>query len=95
MLLNTLADRVEVRLLGSSTLFSRGQAVYVLEDFFRQYPPRKCDFTESTRTDESWFAAGEYWYGTVQQPLRVYVVLRQKGEHWELREFRIEEQPGR
>ena len=91
VLADTAADRVEIRLFGSSTLFSRGQAVYVLDDFFRQYPPRKCDFKESTQADDSWFAPGEYWYETAGSPLQVYVVLRQKGEQWELREIRVEE----
>lgn len=91
VLADAAADRVEIRLFGSSTWFSRGQAVYVLEDFFRQYPPRKCAFKKSTQTDDSWFAPGEYWYETAGNPLRLYIVLRQKGEQWELREIRVEE----
>lgn len=91
VLADIAADRLEIRLFGSSTLCSRGQAVYVLEDFFRQYSPQKFDFQEATRTDESWFAPGEYWYESAGNPLRVYVVLRQKGEQWELREIRVEE----
>lgn len=86
------ADRVEITLFGSTTLFSRGQAAFVLNDFFQQYPPRRCDFKEATRTDGSWFAAGQYWYGTTDTPLQVYVGLRERGAAWELREIRIEEQ---
>lgn len=92
LLADVSADRVEITLFGTSTLFSRGQALYVLNDFFQQYPPRRCSFREATRTDGSWFAAGRYWYGTSDTPLRVYVGLRDQGTAWEMREIRIDKE---
>ena len=93
-LLKDGADRIEVFLFENSTLYSRGQAVYVLDSFFRQYPPRRCVLRESVKADESWFAAGHYWHEASERPLLVYMGLRLRDNRWELREIRIDEQPG-
>lgn len=97
VLMRAAADRVEIALLGENTTYSRSQAAYVLEAFFRRYPPVRCEFNgrETARTDGNWFAAGHYWHGSASRPLRVYVGLRLKDSVWELREIRIDEQSGK
>jgi hypothetical protein len=91
-LLEGAAEQIEVSLFGTSTLFSRSQAVYVLESFFRQYPPRRCVFERPVEASEGSFTAGQCWYRSSETPLRVYVGLRRKGDLWELRELRVDEQ---
>jgi len=90
-LLRDASDRVEIALLGRSKLYSKAQGTYVLQDFFRRYPPQ--DFTLQHNEPEAgnWFTTGRYRYKHAEQPLQVYVRFRQKGAQWELREVRIEE----
>lgn len=88
--LGQAAERIDVTLFSANALYSRAQAQYVLRDFFREYPPRRFAFKEPSRRDENWFAAGQYWYGSSDEPLAVYVRLRRQGERWELREIRID-----
>ena len=87
------AERVEVMLLGSSMLYSRTQAMYVLGSFFREYPPRRFVLQDSSRAGGHWFAAGRYWYEQVEPPLHVYLRLQEQAAHWELREIHIERRP--
>lgn len=88
------ADRVEIALLGQSKLYSRAQATYVMEDFFRRYPPEVFTFHNDAQEDGNWFATGRYQYKHAEQPLHVYVRLRLKGEQWELLEVRVEQRRG-
>ncbi len=90
-LLADAADRVEIALLGSSKLYSRAQATYVMQEFFREYPPEQFTLQNESRTEGSWIAAAHYRYKRAEHPLQVYVRLRVKGEQWELREVRVEE----
>lgn len=88
------ADRVEVTLFGSASMYSRGQAMYVLAEFFREYPPVRAALSDPSRSGGNWFALGQYFYERGEQPLRVFVRLRHKGGRWELREVRIERPAG-
>ena len=88
------ADRVEIALLGQSKLYSRAQATYVMEDFFRRYPPEAFTLHNDAREDGNWFATGRYQYKHAEQPLYVYVRLRLKGQQWELLEVRVEQRRG-
>ena len=85
------ADRVEVVLLGNGKLYSRAQATYVLEAFFREHPPASFGLDHSSNAEESWFASGVYEVKQGDRPFQVYLRLRQRGEQWELREIRIEQ----
>jgi hypothetical protein len=90
-LLAVAAERVEIALLGRSTLYSRSQATYVLQDFFRHYPPKRFVLINDSRAGGSWFAVGRYEVQGGDQPLDVYLRLRARGGGWELREVRIEQ----
>lgn len=91
-LLERAADRLDITMFGTSAVYSRAQAQYVLEGFFRDYPPRPFRFQEPSRRDENCFVTGRYGYG--DDPLRVYVRLRRQGADWELREIRIDHKAG-
>lgn len=88
------AERIELTLFGSASMYSRGQAMYVLAEFFREYPPIRASLSEPSRSGGNWFALGEYFFERGEQPLRVFVRLRNKAGRWELREVRIERPAG-
>ena len=90
-LLDHAADRVEIALFGVSSLYSRAQAVYVMQDFFRQYPPVRFVLQEPSRSDGNWFAGGSYAYAPAGRDLQVFVRIRKKDGGWELREVRVEQ----
>ncbi len=90
-LLGDASDRIEIALLGRSRLYSRAQAFYVMQDFFRRYPPEGFTLQSQAQEQGSWFATGRYRYKHAEQPLLVYLRLRLKSDQWELREMRIEE----
>lgn len=88
------ADRLEVTLFGAASMYSRGQAMYVLADFFRQYPPQRVRFGDGSRSGANWFLMGEYYFEGGDQPLRIFVRLRTKDGRSELRELRIDRRSG-
>ncbi len=91
-LVQQAGNRVEVSLLGTTTLYSRSQAQYVLQEFFRQYPPRAFTLERVSTTEGSTFADGDYYYEHEERPLRVFLRLHPaSGQRWEIREIRIEE----
>ena len=81
------ADRLDVSLFGSGTQYSRSQALYVMQDFFKEYPPRRLEWQSNSEAEGSRFATGRYWHGGGGPPLRVYVRLQEK----KLREVRVEQ----
>ncbi len=90
LLLDASAERLELNLLGTNGLYSRSQAQYVMQNFFRQYPPKRFSFQERTEAQGSQVGAGYYWHEPAEQPLWVFVMLRDKDGQPELREIRIE-----
>jgi hypothetical protein len=84
------ADRVEIAVLGTSTLYSRAQATYVLEQFFREYPPMRFSADRPAATGGNFFVAGRYWYGSDDRYLNVYMRFRSREGAYEVRELRIE-----
>lgn len=86
--------RIELTIFGSAAMYSRGQAMYVLSDFFRQHPPTTVSFSDPSRSGANWFVMGEYLYEGGEQPLRVFVRLRARDGQWELRELRIDRPAG-
>lgn len=90
-LLAPSADRVEVNLFGSRTIYSSAQAFYVLRDFFRSHVPREFAIEDVTEAGTNCFVRGIYEQAQVDQPLQIYVRLDQEEEDvWHLREVRIE-----
>lgn len=84
------ADRVEVGLLEGSTLYSRSQALYVLEDFFEEFAPERCALRTVDESDTDWFVSGQYWHAGGDEPLRVFVQFKSEGGQWSLRGLRVE-----
>jgi len=83
------AKHLDFTLFGSSELYSRSQAGYVLKAFFDEYRPEKLLLTEMSGSEANWFAAGSYSYVTGDSHLAVYLRLRRGDFGWELREVRI------
>lgn len=83
------ARRVDVTLFGSSELFSRSQAGYVLKAFFNEYRPERLLLNERSASEGNWFVAGRYWYEAAESPLAVYLRVRRTDSGWELRDVRI------
>lgn len=90
MLLDAAGDRVEIALMGQGQLYSRAQATYVMQDFFREHPPEQFSLEPGYGDEGSWIVAGEYWYRQEEASLQVYIHLRLKEKQWEVREIRIE-----
>lgn len=90
--LDGATGRVEVSLFGESSQYSRSQAVYVLQDFFENYPPRRFAWQDSSESGQNRFLTGRYWHSGKKQPLRVHLRLRRGGESsgWQLQDVRIE-----
>lgn len=89
-LLAPSADRVEVNLFGSRTIYSSAQAFYVLRDFFRSHVPHDFVIEDVTEAGTNCFVRGVYEQAQVDQPLQIYVRLDREEEVWHLREVRIE-----
>ena len=90
-LLSAAADRLEIAVLEAPMLYSRAQATYVMQDFFRLYPPERFKLQEAAQSDGSLFVPGLYWSTSGGDPFKVYLRLRQKAHAWELREVRVEQ----
>ena len=89
-LLTPAAERVEISILGMQTQYSRNQALYVLQDFFKNYAPRKFAFEDVSQAQDDFFATARYWYGQAERPLQVYVRLTRQDEQWVLQEVRLD-----
>lgn len=86
------ADRLAITLFGASKYYSRDQAKYVLEDFFRTYPPVGFTFGTPRTKEGHVFASGVYRVEQGDAPLYVYVRMQQHANMWQLREIRIQRQ---
>lgn len=82
------ADRLEMAVLGGGMLYSRGQAIYVMDRFFREHPPQAFTIDEVAEADDTWFATGRYQARGEDRRHNVYMRLQQAG-HWQLVEIRI------
>lgn len=86
------ADRLELALFGATRRYSRAQATYVIEDFFRQYPPRRVIRVEGAGTDQAWFGSLSYEYARGSRPLDLFVRMRREGSEWVLNELIVREE---
>ena len=84
------SDRIELSIFGNSTLYSRSQATYVLQEFFRAHRPSSCEFEDVSAAGDSQFATGYLQVNDEDEPLRVFVRMRANDDTWKLREVRIE-----
>jgi hypothetical protein len=81
---------VEIGLVGESKLYSRAQALFVLESFRTSFPPERFVVRDESVAERGWFLEGFYWSGATRSPLRVYLRLRVNDGQWEIREVLIE-----
>jgi len=84
------AERVELTLFGSASMYSRAQAVYVLAEFFREHAPHDVELDPPSRAGDNCFALGRYYIEGGDMPLRIFLRLRSKHDAWQIREIRIE-----
>lgn len=80
-------DRLEIGLFAATRTYSRSQARFVLESFFRENPPASVTLERSAGTDVGWFASARVAVVRAEQPLRLYIRLRRQGDRWLLREI--------
>ena len=85
--------RVEIVLFGQGGVFRRAQAVHVLRDFFRRYPPARVAFSEPSSSDDGQTATGRYSLRSGGTDLNVRVMHRVTGDTWKLASIRIDQRP--
>lgn len=83
-------SHLEVGLMGENRLYSRSQAAYVLQKFFKTHPPARFELQDTSRVGGNRFVAGRYFSRSDAEPLRVYVRFREREGQWELREIHID-----
>lgn len=95
-LLAGAADRLDVIIFGKGASYSRAQAVLVLTEFFRRNPPGRVTFEQEVLAEDRRSMIGEYRVAEDHaEPISVFVRLRARGPHWQLRSIRIERRSGR
>ena len=77
-------------LFGRGGTVRRSQAVHVLRDFFRRYPPARVALAERSSSDDGLTAIWRYWTADDGQPLNVRAVHRESEDGWALVSLRIE-----
>ena len=77
-------DRVEMALMGQGRLFNGRQAVYVLKEFFRRYPPESLAKENEMKDAANWFATARYTSTQGDNALRVYVSMQLSEDRWRL-----------
>lgn len=82
--------RVEVVLFGRGGTVRRAQAVHVLRDFFRRYPPDRVAIAERSSSEDGLTAVWRYWTAEDGQPLNVRAVHREGEGGWRLVSLRVE-----
>ncbi|MDT0632023.1 DUF4783 domain-containing protein [Rubrivirga sp. S365] len=82
--------RVEVVLFGRGGTVRRTQAVHVLRDFFRRYPPDRVAIAERSSSEDGLTAIWRYWTAEDGQPLNVRAVHREGEGGWRLVSLRVE-----
>lgn len=66
-------EYVELAILEQPRRYTNSQAVYVLKDFFHQYPPGRFELHHSILQDMHWWLTGNYFVRDEHQKLRVYL----------------------
>ena len=95
-LLEGSAERLDVIIFGKGSSYSLEQATLVLTDFFRRNPPARVEFQEEVLAEDRRSMIGAYWVVEGgEEPVSVFVRLRARGPHWQLRSIRVERTNGR
>lgn len=80
-LVNFLNAITEIKIDGKSSNYSKGQAEYVLRDFFNEFPPKRFSYIHEGSSKEGLhYAIGKYEYqgGTH----RVYILFKKIGDEY-------------
>lgn len=75
-LLEFVGQRVELALLGQRRRYTRAQAKYVLDDFFRRFPPESFSVDHSLSQQDEWWLTGRYVVRFNAEQMRVYLRFR-------------------
>ena len=94
VLVRSAAPRLEVSVLGDGMLYTRGQAKYILRDFFDAHPPSSFEIEKISPAGASWFVSGRYTSTHDGAAYGIYVRLRDGSSggderRWEIREIHI------
>lgn len=88
------AERIELTVPGSSKLYSRAQATYVLAELVRRLPPGRVALQAPSASSGQWLAQGTYLAADATDALRLYVRLRADASGtWFVRELRLYARP--
>lgn len=82
------SEQVALTLPRGSAVYSSNQAVYVVEEFFKAYPPEAVSLRDTAQAGGSWLAEGTYRPAN-DAPMSLYLRLEQSDGLWVLRELRI------
>ena len=83
------AARLDVAVLGEGARYSRTQAAFVLQAFFREHPPLRATFGTAGVADGARSLLGTY-QSTDGASLRLDVRLRRRAARWEIVGIQIE-----
>lgn len=75
-LLGFVGQRVELALLGQRRRYTRAQAKYVMDGFFRLYPPESFAVDHSLSQQDEWWLTGRYVVRFNAEQMRVYLRFR-------------------
>lgn len=88
-LLESAAPRLELSIFGRASFYSRTQALFVMRDFFRRYPPDSVSFRDQSIGENTRTLLGQYEELGGGQ-CRVAVRLRWRAGAWEVRAVRLD-----
>ena len=84
------ASRLDVSVLGQGARYSRSQAAFVLQAFFREHPPAHATLATSGVAERARSLLGRY-ASEDETIFRLEVRLRLRGSRWEVVGIRIEQ----
>lgn len=90
-LLSSTPARLEIALFGATRRYSRPQALFVLRDFFREYPPVRVEPQAATATGAGWMGSFGYTVERGARPLVVGVQMRFLFDQWQVTRVIIRE----
>ncbi|MEL7363573.1 MAG: DUF4783 domain-containing protein [Bacteroidota bacterium] len=88
-LLESAAPRLELSIFGRASFYSRTQALFVMRDFFRRYPPESVSFRDQSIGENTRTLLGQY-KELGGGRCRVAVRLRWRADAWEVRAVRLD-----
>lgn len=93
--LSKVEDRVDIALLDQGRLYNHAQAIFVMKEFFRRYPPKSFTIRNEEQEVANWFATGQYTNRYDGKEFSVYLRLRLRASSWHLAAIRVSSVTGR